>query len=168
MNLMMHIGINEKVETVQAIMEKNDLKRYLTSEEKQILDDGDSNLSERSKINLYWYIESTWALMWVLSFTNNFDIFKPADTNHMSNIFSKNLKANLRANEVIYKMLDLYYRLHWLCVNESLKTGNSPYIPDINLSTGKTIYGSLIMERRKALTWVMHSGMDWDHVDMNT
>lgn len=165
---LINIGVGGKVSSVKDTFEKNNLLQYLSCKEREILYAGDDKLNERNKINLYWYIESTWALMWVLSFTKDLDVFKPADTNYMANIFSRNLKANIRFSPDIYKMLDLYYRLHWLCVDVSLKAGNSPLIPDIRLPNEKTIYGSVILERRKALTWVMHPDMDWDHVDMNT
>jgi hypothetical protein len=63
----------------------------------------------------------------------------------------------LRPREELFRMLDLYYRLHWWTRNAQLQgqqTGN------VSLD--------IIMERRKALEWVLNAEDDWDNVEMST
>ena len=63
----------------------------------------------------------------------------------------------LRSREELFRMLDLYFRLHWWTRNSQL-TGKD---------TG-AVRLDIIMERRKALEWVMDPACDWDNVDMST
>lgn len=63
----------------------------------------------------------------------------------------------LRTREDLFRMLDLYYRLHWWPRNSQL-TGKD---------TG-SVRLDVIMERRKALEWVMDPSCDWGNVEMST
>jgi hypothetical protein len=54
-------------------------------------------------------------------------------------------------------MLDLYYRLHWWTRNSQL-TGKDTSVVRLDI----------IMERRKALEWIMDPTCDWDNVEMST
>ncbi len=66
-------------------------------------------------------------------------------------------KMRLRSREELFRELDLYYRLHWWTRNSRL-TGKD---------TG-AVRLDIIVERRKALEWVMDPACDWDRVDMST
>ncbi len=57
----------------------------------------------------------------------------------------------------LFMMLDLYYRLHWW-MRDSELTGRDT--GDVRLD--------IVMERRKALEWVMDLFCDWDSVEMST
>ncbi len=63
----------------------------------------------------------------------------------------------LRSHEELFRMLDLYYRLHWWTRNAQL-TGQD---------TGE-VRLDIIMERRKALEWIMDANCDWDSVELST
>jgi hypothetical protein len=54
-------------------------------------------------------------------------------------------------------MLDLYFRLHWWTRDGQL---NGYETGDVRLD--------IIMERRKALEWVLDDSCDWDNVELST
>jgi hypothetical protein len=66
-------------------------------------------------------------------------------------------KMRLRSRDELYRKLDLYYRLHWWTRNSQL-TGKD---------TGE-VHLDIIIERRKALEWIMNSICDWDNVELST
>ena len=72
------------------------------------------------------------------------------------NEFKKSCR--LRSIEEILDMTDLYFRYHWACVEKRLKpetqTGNLN--PDV------------VIERRKALEWVISDEYDWNDIALNT
>jgi hypothetical protein len=54
-------------------------------------------------------------------------------------------------------MLDLYYRAHWFIVDgyvNGYETGDFD--------------GGVIVERRKALEWVLDDTLDWDDIPLDT
>ena len=57
----------------------------------------------------------------------------------------------IRTKEEIFKKLDLYFRTHWYTFNGVLN----------KYSTGN-MNNSVIMERRKALEWIIDNNLDWD------
>jgi hypothetical protein len=63
----------------------------------------------------------------------------------------------LRPSDELFRMLDLYYRLHWWTRNSQL-TGKDTSVVRLDI----------IMERRKALEWIMDPTCDWDNVEMST
>ena len=63
----------------------------------------------------------------------------------------------LRSRDELFRMLDLHYRLHWWTRNAQL-TGKDTGVVRLDI----------IMERRKALEWVMDPACDWDNVEMST
>jgi hypothetical protein len=66
-------------------------------------------------------------------------------------------RMKLRPHEDIFRMLDLYYRAHWWTRNAQL-TGQKTGALSIDI----------IMERRKALEWVLDGTENWDSVNMST
>lgn len=72
------------------------------------------------------------------------------------NEFKKSCR--LRSIDEILDMTDLYFRYHWACVEKRLKpetqTGNLN--PDV------------VIERRKALEWVISDEYDWNDIALNT
>jgi hypothetical protein len=64
--------------------------------------------------------------------------------------------SELKTDDEIYNMLDLYYRFHWYCVDERIK------------GVKAKINEGLIYERRKALEWLMNKDSDWDNIEMGT
>ena len=66
-------------------------------------------------------------------------------------------RMRLRPRDELFRTLDLYYRLHWWTENARL-TGKD---------TG-VVRNDIIMERRKALEWILDPGCDWDNVELST
>lgn len=116
--------------------------------------------------NLYWYIEALWALMWVGRLIDElpFDEGVGSELASLCPAIQRNeagtkLSGNmqLRTREDLFRMLDLYYRLHWW-----------PWNSQLNGKDTGSVRLDVIMERRKALEWVMDPSCDWDNVEMST
>jgi hypothetical protein len=144
-------------------IDSNDLSAYLSDREKGIL--SREVLSEQESIDLNWYIESLWALMWAGGLVEELPFDECADDrmagmcpNPLSedtSKFSKTMKV--RGREEIRDMLDLYYCLHWYTEDRR-----------INEEDAEGFDADIIMERRKALEWVFDKKLDWDDVPMDT
>jgi hypothetical protein len=63
----------------------------------------------------------------------------------------------LRSQDDLIRMRDLYYRLHWWVRDAQLQ----------GQDTGDVCI-DIIMERRKALEWAMDADYDWDSVELST
>lgn len=139
-------------------------------------------------INLSWTAECFWVLAWALGFVKtikksnklcdgyecnyilqkasgnipsdckykDFDNTKIEETdNPFENIMAN---AKLRDIEEILDMLDLYYRYHWAVVDKRIN-------PQTKI--GK-LNGEVVMERRKALEWLVSSQDDWNEISLDT
>lgn len=141
------------------------LKRYLFPDEKELLN---NDCDEHTIVRVSWEAECCYALAWVLGLIatedmeNNdgevdynrlFDFVKPY------NDFSA-FKAScaMRSYPEIMAMLDLYYNYHWVCVekriNPDAKSGN--------------LNEEIIMERRRALEWLITPDRTWDDISLDT
>jgi uncharacterized protein DUF4272 len=132
-----------------------------------MLSKSDDDISEQDEVDLYWYLEALWALAWVGSFIDELPIDSPVGDELAS--FLPNLQIDegpesfsnrfeLRSPGEIYRMLDLYYLAHWYARDGHLR----------NYATG-VFSLDVIMERRKALEWVLDSEIDdWDHTPEST
>lgn len=128
----------------------------LNSKEKRIID---GTYSTQDTIDMDWAYEAYWALCWCLGLVED---ISGADTlcdcqEAISFLTSSQSledfigKCKLRSLDEILDMQDLYYRYHWAVndsiVNPDCKTG------DLNRS--------VVIERRRALEWVLSSTIDW-------
>lgn len=66
-------------------------------------------------------------------------------------------KMVLKPYEEMYIIRDLFYRAHWHTVHCRL-----------NRLDPKGFHWEAIMERRRALAWIMDVEEDWDNVEMST
>jgi len=166
LNAMLQIHFKAPVAVIKDWITRNGLVDDLSDSEREILDKEDDDLTEQERINLYWYIEGLWTLVWAgqlvaeLPFDegvgNILASLCPAlQRNEDGSKLSK--KMRLRPRDELFRMLDLHYRLHWWTRNSHL-TGKD---------TG-AVRLDIIMERRKALEWVMDPACDWDDVEMST
>lgn len=161
---------------IKSWLEKNHLIGHLSPDELRILSFTNEELPQQDMINLNWYIEGIWTGLWALGLIEELDELELADVPHMLNYmpviwegettekFLSEIKG--RTSKEVYEQADLYYRLHWLVVDERLRNG-SIYTGEVGLDNDKVLSGSLVVERRRLLTWIMTSD-DWDEVDMNT
>ncbi len=70
--------------------------------------------------------------------------------------FKRNCK--MRSHSEILDMLDLYYNYHWVCVEKRLR-------PDTE-SGG--LNEEIVMERRRALEWLICRDKTWDDISLDT
>ncbi|WP_121614215.1 DUF4272 domain-containing protein [Mesobacillus foraminis] len=147
-------------------IEEQGLYQYVTGFEKGILEKGERKVTSTEVKRLKWYIESLWALVWVLGINNTFHFNEPVGDNLIQMVpdvrkkqdFSTLIaKTFMRNDKEIYEQVDLYYRLHWYLVGERLK----------GIKQTKFDEGT-IMERRKALEWVVNPIENWDEIDLST
>jgi len=166
LNALLNIYFQAPIHIIKDWIEQYNLTSSLSKSEKKLLNKKNSGLTEQEKINIYWSIESLWALMWVGGLISDLPIDKCVEDRQAKlcpnlekgeNDSKFRSKMKIRTKEEIYKKLDLYFRAHWY--TEDGRINNYP--------TGE-INGDIIMERRKALEWAIDSTSDWDNIGMNT
>ena len=166
MNALLNIAFEAPVSVIRDWTQANSLATHLSSAEQVLLTKRNGELSDQENINLYWYIEALWALMWAGSLIPDLPIDQPVgDT--MASLVPNLQEAEgtdkfagvmrLRPYGEIYRMLDLYYRAHWFTEDARIN----------GYATGE-ISGDVIMERRKALEWLMNESINWDNVPLDT
>ena len=147
-------------------VERESLQHALTARERTLLTKPTSSLTEQERIDLYWYIEALWTILWAtglideIPFDRGVEDFMASlcpdlQRNESSTKFRQRMR--LRAYADLYAMRDLYFRLHWWTRNAHL-TGED---------TG-AVRMDIVMERRKALEWILDAEADWDDMPLNT
>lgn len=149
--------------TEQAIVEFG-LKNYLFPDEKKVLVECD----ERVAVNVSWTVECSYSLAWVLGLITTEEMEAPGEPEGDHGLFQfiqpfhnfEDFKAscNLRQPSEIMDMLDLYYNYHWACVDNRLN-------PDTNCGE---LNEEVVMERRKALEWLICKDKNWDSISLDT
>jgi hypothetical protein len=166
LNAMVQIWFKAPIEVISDWITQNGLADDLAESERAILAKENDELSDQELTNLYWNIEALWALVWVGSLIHDLP-FNEGVRNELASL-SPNLQQNeddskyakkmrLRSKDELFRMLDLYFRLHWWTRNAQL-TGKQTGDVEIDV----------IMERRKALEWVMDPDCDWDSTEQST
>lgn len=166
MNAMINIAFKAPVDYIKEYINSNNLTKHLSEVERTILDQTQETISDQDKINLHWYLESLWALIWVMGKIDDLSLPHPIPDNMID--FCPNLQSkdgpekftqdtNVRTFDEIYKMRDLYYRAMWSCRQYQLSNEEH-----------KNFNMSIIMERRKALSWCLDKDLDWDDVPQDT
>lgn len=167
MNAMIQIHFGAPVHIVKGWIDTNGLTGALSARERAILARSEHELSAQDVTDLFWYIEALWALAWVGGLIADLPIDRPVGSELAS--LMPNLQVSERADAFlrkfalrppaeIYRQLDLYYLAHWYARDGQLNGHDTaPFSLDI------------IMERRKALEWVMDSTIeDWDATPADT
>ncbi|MBY0271318.1 MAG: DUF4272 domain-containing protein [Burkholderiales bacterium] len=166
MNALLNIYFKAPIPVVAEWILKHGLTGHLSNTERDLLRCKNDALSEQQLIDLFWYIEALWALMWVGSLIDDLPFQSPVEDRMAS--MCPNLEKNegpqkftermrLRKPNKIFQMLDLYFRVHWWA-----RDGQ------INGYTTKPADLDIVMERRKALEWVLNPNCNWDDVPLNT
>ena len=160
MNAMMQIYFDAPIEVIDGWIYDHGLTDHVSPAENEILSKRTEDLLHKEKTDLYWYIEGVWTLMWVghlidsLPFDRGVENFFAAlapdlQNNEDGTKFQSTMR--IRPFPDLFKMLDLYYRLHWYTRDGLLHeydTGNFRH--------------DRIMERRRALEWVLQPSVGWD------
>ena len=166
LNAMLQIAFNAPISVIGNWISGNGLDGELSHSERKILEKTDGDLTEQECTNLRWYIEALWALAWASGNVENLDFNKPVG-NELASLMP-NLRVNesgeafmnrakLRPRLELFRMTDLYYRLHWWTKTAQLHGKPSG---DVSLD--------IVLERRKALEWLLNDNGDWDDVDLST
>ena len=166
LNALINIYFEAPVPVIKGWIEQYGLVSSLSEYEKKLLNKENEDLSEQEKINIYWYIEALWALMWAGNLIDDLPIDKHVE-DYQAELCPNLQKGEddsrfrqtmrIRTQEEMFKMLDLYFRAHWYTRNSLLN----------NHSTGN-MNDSVVLERRKALEWVIDNTLDWDDIPLNT
>jgi Domain of unknown function (DUF4272) len=165
MNALINIAFEAPTHEIKNWIVKYKLTKYLSESEQLIIDKPGDHLNNFELNSMMWYLESLWALMWVVEMIETLEANVKVGDNMASLLPDlENEEDNsqiekvefLRSEQEIYTMLDYYYRLHW-------------YVVDNRINGVKTkLTEGVIYERRKALEWVMNRDCDWDSVEMGT
>ena len=146
-------------------LEKENLVNDMFENEKKFIME---NNKESDDILLYkTQIEAAYALCWSISIAHELDFGCSCPNNFITllpNLKEKESsskfreKAHLISKNEIIKALDLAYCLHWAIVearvnNKNNKTNVEPYV---------------IIERRRALEWILSYDSDWYDVNLDT
>ena len=165
MNALINIAFEAPTFLMKDWIENNNLAQFLSDEEKEILDTENEDLSQEQVNSLLWYLEALWSFMWLTEMIDGLEPEEHVDDSMASLLPNLEQGENnhkleslqfLRHELEVYTMLDLYYRLHWYCVDERLNGREA------KLNEG------IIYERRKALEWAFNRESDWDNVEMST
>jgi hypothetical protein len=142
---------------IHAWMLRKELVRDLSVRESTTFDR--SSLNPQDEIDFSWYQESLYAMLWAVGIVkvmeypskeSNVSIylkFVPPDINIKD--FVENIR--LRNELEVFQELDYYYNLHWI---------GKRNVNGLNMS--------VILERRKALEWIVDENADWDDIDLST
>ena len=166
LNALINIHFQAPIAIIKGWIEQYGLTSSLSEYEKELLEKKNEDVTEQENINLYWNIEALWALMWVGNLIDDLPIDKRVEDYQAElcpnlergeddSKFRQTMK--IRTKEEIFRKLDLYFRAHWYTFNGELN----------KYSTGK-MDNSVIMERRKALEWIIDNNLDWDNIPLNT
>jgi len=145
------------------LYKKYGVENNLTSKEKRIVN---GNYNRQDIIDMDWCYESYWTLCWCLGLVDDIkNASVLCDCNKAISIFksSKSFdefksKCKIRSINEILDMHDLYFRYNWAINNKKIDESTS--IGNLNISN--------VIERRRALEWIISSENDWSNILLNT
>jgi hypothetical protein len=129
-----------------------------------------SNFTQQNVINVAWSYEIYWGIIWASNLITNKEMINASEVCNVKRAIALLLETSddydffkglckLRSVEKILDMLDLYYCYHWACRQKGLH-------PDTT-NIGK-LNEEVVMERRKALEWLIREEQDWDEIPLDT
>lgn len=152
----------ESKEFFVPLLKKFNVEDCLNSKEKRILD---GTYTKQDVIDMDWAYETYWALCWFLGLVE--DISNSSEicdcslaTSFVIDSDSFDDFKNKCTPRIIHELLDmhdLYYRYHW-AINEK-HTNPNANIGNIN--------SSIVLERRRALEWILSNESDWYNLRLN-
>ena len=166
LNALINIAFGAPIPIIKSWIGANGLTASLSADEQALLQKDNADLFDQEVTNLHWSLEALWALMWAGGLTDDLtvdghvpdymaSICPDLQQNEDGAKFTQ--KMRLRSSEELYRMLDLYYRAHWYTEDGRIN----------GYSTGN-ISSDVVMERRKALKWLLDASTDWDHISLDT
>ena len=153
-------------ERAEAYLEENDLLEFATPKELDFLRDPTAS----KKQNETWKAECIWVLMWAMNVVDELgfpdtmcDLNHIASENYPVEGYQNPLEFIAEQNSSRYKseimdMNDLYYRIHWACVDAR-----------INGRQMEIVNPGIVYERHYALNWLInYMEQEWDDITTDT
>lgn len=145
------------------LLKKYNVQNSLIQTEKKLFN---NNYSMQNVVDTVWTYEAYWALVWALGLIE--DIESPevvCDCQKAVHLVSKcknykdfKEKTKLRNIEEILDMLDLYYRYNWATTEKRIN-------PETHIGS---LNPDIVIERRKALEWLISKEKDWNLIPLDT
>lgn len=145
---------------------ENRLLPHLSPSELALLPLNRDELSDQQVTDRFWTIEALWALAWVGGIIDDLPFNQKVGNTLASMLpdFQENQPAEpfvrsyrCRPYHELFAQVDLHYRAHWFarnCHHRGIETD----VVDLDI----------IMERRKALEWVLDCSTPWDDITLDT
>lgn len=153
----------EAKECIEPILKQYKVDKKLLPKEKKIIN---GKFTKQEVTDVIWTYEAYWVLIWALGYVNELNFPKDiCDVEVAKNIatlygsyeeFKQN--AKLKDIEEVLDQLDLYYRYHWAVDEKRInpETAIGELNPDV------------VIERRRALEWLVSKQHDWNEISMDT
>lgn len=163
---------NLSSEKVLSFVNHNNLKNFMTDEEKNILISSRNDEELRNSIG--WKFENTWPLAWYFGYAEPETTGQMMSGEQMQEILINHTcsldgnienwieNKNVISEEKLVDMEDLFYCLHNAVRSAQLGGNTVPnnFDPFVN--------GGVIHERRHSLTWMLSKGIEWAETDLST
>ena len=166
LNALLQLHFEAPSHIIAEWIKSQSLQSALSASERAFLEKPTELLAEQEQIDLFWYIEALWAFLWATHLIEDMSFGRCADPS-MASLCPElqnnedgakfRLRMKLRSYAELYAMRDLAYRFHWWTFDARLK----------GQDTGSVSLDS-VMERRKALEWILDRQLDWDDVPLDT
>lgn len=159
-------------EKILIFVDKNELKRFMTADEVNILSSSRDDMELRNAIG--WKFENAWPLAWYFGYIEPEITGQMMLGEQMQDILINYTctidelvdewiaKQEIIQEETITKKEDLFYCLHNAVRSAQLGKETVPngFDPIGN--------GGVIHERRHSLTWMLSKGVEWENTDLST
>ena len=153
----------ESFDFIKSLYKKYGVEDCLNSKEQRIID---GTYSRQDALDMDWEYETYWAICWCLSLVDDIkDGGELCDCEKaISFVMSASSyedfksKCKLRSLDEILDMYDLYYRYNWAINNVQVN-------PNTNIGN---LDPSNVIERRRALEWVITDMKDWYDLRLDT
>lgn len=163
-------------EKVELYVKSNGLLRYMSKKEAAIYKTPRAEANKTHLPDIGWSMEGAWSLAWISG-------YKPApdhaglmiDDEHIKTIFYEFIppitagfvewlagKTIARFEDIVF-MEDIFY-----CVHNAARSAVIGRKDTVPAAFHPIVNGGVIQERRKALTWALSAGCDWDDTDVST
>lgn len=166
LNALANLAREAPVEAIRDYIASEGLETALTPFERRLLAKETDELTSQEIINASWYDEAIYALAWAGGLMPDLPIEQPHPRELLDVLpnveqgqsgHSVVRRVKLRPYAELFGMRDLYYRAHW-------------YTRDGGLNSYDTgvFDGGRVMERRKALEWLLDATTLWDEIELHT